>query len=339
MIELKKIIGTAFILLTGFIAFAQGPSLSPYDLKESYLEKRASFERSSTKKIGSDQQKELDRIVTILAENAPNSYEYHFVKYINGNFNTAFKDNLFEAYRLKPDAREVRKEMFGYYALTGNKGKQKELARTLKNSYSTNTKAYYKSLVSSTQITTIFVSGEADAYPLLILQSLGEIRSNIEIVNLDFLQNDSYRKAALQKWGASETAFVGNESSFMKAAMRALKTRAFISSTISQAYLSQVGDFCFLTGLHYQYSCPDQKKALTEFWNKAKGELAAIKLENSTERRLYGNYLPPLLTLYKLKLVQNEKDSALRAGILILAEKVGKETAVEGILKEYEQNE
>ncbi len=339
MSELNKILLTCLLLFVGTISFAQGGSLSPYDLKESYLEKRASYESSSTKQIASQNQKELDRIVEVLEVNAPASYEYHLVKYINGNFDVSQKNHLFEAYSLKPDALEVRKEMFGFYALTGDNSKQKEFALKIKNSYSSNVLNYYKVLVSNSKVRTVFLSGEEDAYPLLVLQSLGQIRNDISIVNLDFLQNDDYRKRVQKKLGMSNTSFVGSESKFLTTALGSINDKAFVSTTVGQSYIRGVADNCYLTGLHYQYSCSNQRKELDAFWTTTQQKISGLNLESRADKKLYTNFLPPLLTLYKLKIGAQEKDPILRKGIMTLAQKTGKETAVNEILKEYEQTE
>ena len=334
-----KIVMVCLVLLLGFDAVGQGASLSPYDLKESYLEKRMRYESSATKKIAAENQQELDRLVRVLEENAPNSYEFHLVKYINGNFDLSLKDHLFKAYELKPDEQQVKREMFGYYALTENNGKQKEFAKLIEASYTQNTLNYYKLLTSNSKIKTLFLSGEADAYPVLVLQSLGKIRKDIELINLDFLLNDKYRMRVQNRIGMSNTPFAGQEHLFIHAANAALSSGVYFSSTISQKYLRKQADQYFLTGLYYQYKCANQLAELEAFWKNGQQSLNGLSLKSSTEKRLYSNFLPPLLTLYKIKMEQAEKDAPLRKDIQTLAKKVGKESAVEEILKVYDQIE
>lgn len=326
-------------LLSGVRAIGQGASLSPYDLKESYLEKRATYESSSSKIIATENQKELDRLVSVLEENAPNSYEYHLVKYINGNYDLSFKEHLFKAYELKPDTREVKREMFGYYALIGDNAKQKEFAKRIESTYSKNTLNYYKLLTSNSKMKTLFLSGEEDAYPLMVLQSLGKVRSNIHLINLDFLVNEKYRISTQKKIGMSNARFLGRESTFMNSALSALLDKAFISTTISQSYISAQAENCYLTGLHYQYRCSNQVVELTKFWKDGEQNLSALTLNSSSEKRLYSNFLPPLLTLYKIKVESGEKDLVLRKDIEVLAQKVSLTEKVEGILKAYDQIE
>ncbi len=337
--EILKIVMISLVLLVGLRANGQGPSLSPYDLKASYLEKRASYESSATKKIADKNQEELDRIVSVLEENAPNSYEYHLVKYINGNYDVSLKEHLFKAYELKPDEREVKREIFGYYVLIGDAAKQKEFAKLIESTYSKNTLNYFKLLAANPKMKILFLSGEADAYPLMVLQRLGKVRSTIHLINLDFLVNEKYRISTQKKIGMSNVRFHGQENMFINTALSKLMSEAYISTTISQRYIRESADNCYLTGLHYQYHCPDQVAELTDFWKNGQLNLNALVLNSSTEKRLYSNFLPPLLTLYKIKIESGEKDIVLRNDIATLAKKVSMEEKVEGILKAYDQIE
>jgi hypothetical protein len=320
-------------------SFAQGPSLSPHELKESYFEKRASFEQRSTKAISSANQVELDRIVTILTENAPNSYEYHLVKYVNGNFDASLAIHLLEAYKLKPNSTEVLREMFGYYAMMNDQTKTKEIASVLKNQYTTAEFAYYESLFSTSTGTFYLFSGESDAYPALVLQSLGKIRSNATIINLDFLQNDAYRKRIQSQVGGLNMKFLGNEAAFVSAMINAKSSTFCVSTTVSQNYLGSLVSSMTITGLVYQKDAQDQKARLQKFWNQVQPTFESLILSGSSGNALYGNYLPPLLTLYRLKILNSEKDLILRNGIVALAQKIGEVEAVNGILSDYEQIE
>lgn len=345
MTILKRVNRFKYIILSGLIwcfcvaSFAQGPSLSPHDLKESYFEKRASFEQRSTKVISPANQVELDRIVNILAENAPNSYEYHLVKYVNGNFDASLANHLLEAYKLKPTSTEVLREMFGYYAMMNDQTKTKEIASVLKNQYTTAELAYYESVFSSSTGTFYLFSGESDAYPALVLQSLGKIRSNVTIINLDFLQNDNYRKRIQSLVGGLNMKFIANEAAFVSAMINAKSSTFCVSTTVSQNYLGSLVSSMNITGLIYQKDAQDQKGKLQKFWNQVQPTLASLALSSSKEKALYGNYLPPLLTLYKLKIMNNEKDLILKNGIVALAQKIGEVEAVNGILSDYEQIE
>ncbi len=338
----KKHITRLLLLLFYFKAlsgFGQGASLSPHDLMESYFEKKESYLSPSSKVISETNQKELDRIKQVLAENAPNSFEYHLVTYVNGNFDVSLKPHLFEAYKLKPDDLRVNKELFAYYTLTGDAAKQKEFATKIKSSYSSNTLAYYRFLLTQKTNGFIVFSGSSDAYPALVVQTLNGTKIGGSIINLDFLRNDVYRKKIQDMVGGFNMKFLGNEAAFIAALLRSPTAHVSVASTVSQTYLRDVANSTFLVGLFYNYREADQRNELEAFWKKAQVIFSEITLSNRSEKALYSNFLPPLLTLYKLKCAQKERDTTLRSGILTLAQKVDKEAVVTEIVKGYEQLE
>lgn len=340
--KVNKQLNRQFLLLFFFSAFAgfgQGASLSPHDLMESYFEKKTSYIPSSSKEISEINQKELDRITQVLADNAPNSYEYHLVKYANGNFDLSLKSHLFEAYKLKPDDSRVNKELFAYYTLTGDLAKQKEFANKIKGSYAANTLAYYRFLLAQKSKGYIVFSGAIDAYPALVVQALSPTKMGVKIINLDFLQNEFYRKQIQDGVGGMNMKFLGNEVAFIAALMRSPTAFVSVSSTVSQAYLRDVSSNTFLVGLMYGYRVLDQRSELESFWKKTQVTFSELTLTSRSDKALYSNFLPPLLTLYKLKCGSKEKDETLRSGIVTLSQKLDKEALISEILKGYEQVE
>ena len=79
--------------------------------------------------------------------------------------------------------------------------------------------------------------------------------------------------------------------------------------------------------------------ALRKFWALAQNYLAQLNLDNRTEKAIHRNFLPPLLTLYKLKCAEKEKDLNLRKAIHLLGKETGKEAIVSELVNTYEQSE
>jgi|GEM_PF-2071890 len=320
-------------------AIGQVASLSPKDLYGSYLEKKTASIQSSTKVISKNNQAELDRLEGLLEVNAAASFEYHLVKYMNGNYDLSLSNHLFEAAKLKPDDARLNRELFGYYVLTGNTAKQKEVAATIKGQFSANSIMYYQQLFLNKKSGFYVFSSDEDAYPALILQSQGRVSSDLQIVNLDFLQNDVYRKKIQDKIGGMNMKFLGNESAFISALINSRSSQVSISTTVSQSYLANSSSQLYITGLTYESGVLNQVQLLESFWKTSQPFLKNITLVSSGDKALYSNFLPPLLTLYKLKRGNGLVDETLKAGILLLAKKVDKESAVSTIIKAYEQQE
>lgn len=339
MKKIKYIWSLGIILLLNVSVFGQGPSMSPYDLKESYIEKRAAFKRINTKGVSTDEQAQLDRIVDILEKNAPNSFEYHFVKYLNGRYDLSLADRLMEAKRLQPDNVDLIPELFAYYLLIGDDKQASVYGKQVLRGVSKNTQNYYKAVLDDKTITTLLAGGVEDALPLLALQASGQIRSNVEIINFDFLLNDDYLNIINAKYGLGSLQFFNNEKAYLLKLLPKAGGGLALSTTINQAYFTSVADKMFITGLTYRYGSENQIIHLQNFWNRAKNELDGLTLNNRSERLLYRNYLPPLMTYYQLIPKGSAIRKEIKEVIIKLTEQTGKKEEVLAIIKAYDQIE
>jgi hypothetical protein len=333
---MQKICTIIFLLLSS-ISFAQGSSLSLYDLKEAYLEKRDYYYKNGEKSITAEEQAELDKLVTILKENGAQSFDYHLIKYINSNYDLTQKDHLLEAYRLKPDDRRVNIEMFGYAMLTNNTSDQKKFALKVKAYTSEASWNYYSVLANKTGESVVFFSQAEDAYPAMAKQIIEKGKTTF--ISLDLLKNETYRKGVQKKLSMPNTAFVGNESEFLKVALKGSPTNCFIATTVPQRYMMGMGNQCYLMGLYYQYKPTDQYSVLQAFYAQIDKTLPLLSGYTNRDKKLYNNYLPPLLTLYKMKKLNGESDMELRKKIIELATGLNKTETVNKILAAYDKLE
>lgn len=129
---------------------------------------------------------------------------------------------------------------------------------------------------------------------------------------------------------------LGSEKEYLKAILTNSTNKIYVSSTVPQDYMALVADKIFITGLFYQYGNVDQLSALNNFWNKIKvKDMSQITLSKSAESKLYGNYLPPLLTLFMF----DKSDAVLKTTIKAIAAKVGKTAEVDEIITTIESGE
>ena len=212
--------------------------------------------------------------------------------------------------------------------------KAKALLCSVSSYYSANTLAYYKDALPAAG--GIFVSSISDAIPFYINQLKAGTEKDVLIINMDFLINDTYRSKMSVYIGNGNPVFFGNEASYIKSAMNQ-NSKIHFASTISQAYLSGNEEQVFLTGLSYQANPASQIVLLEAFWNKvSKRNFSSLSL-NYSERKLYTNYLPPLLTLYRLQLLRGAKNEVVRKAIVALEAKVEQTKKVNTILNDHEK--
>ncbi len=332
MSNMRSLICFLLFIAAPLIGFSQSEDLSLAELKTQYLKKRSSFASSSTKVITTEQQTELNTLVAQLKSKDAESFEYNLILWINGNYNTALQENLFKAYALNAADETVVREMLGFYLITSNLAKQKDFLTKVQKHYTAAELAYYQDAMPTTK-SILVSSNQEDMYGFLIAQTAFGKGTDVQVINLDFMKNESYREMVSNNSGITDVTFLGNEKNYLKTMLGGSAKKIFISATVPQEYLSSVSDKIYLTGLSYQYGNIDQFAALNDFWKKMKSkDLTQITLSKSAESKLYGNYLPPLLTLYMMQ----PGDALLKTTIRSIAEKVGKTAEVDDILKEID---
>lgn len=326
---MKRIIFLAGLLFGGFVLFAQSTDLSLSELKEKYFEKRRSFSSSSTKKITADQQSELDNLVNQMKEKDANSFEYNLSSYVNGNYNLDLKDNLLKAYELNSSDETVIREMLGYYILTYNSSRQKEFLLKLQKYYTTNELAYYVDALPETKCL-LLTSNQEDYYGYLLAQTVSGKGVNVSVVCMDLMKNTSYREMVSNNSGITDLTFLGNEKNYVAKLVES--GNVCVALTVPQDYLANVSDRVFMTGLFYQYNVTNQYQLLSVFWEKVKArDIASLSFSGSAEKKLYANYLAPLITLYMF----TPDDVVLELAIRSLAKKVDRSEDVAEILEQY----
>jgi len=319
-------------LTTGLFAFSQTDRPTASELMTSYFQLRDDALGFSSKKISAEKQAELNELVEKIKAFDEESFEYNYVLYVNGNYNTELSPALFKAYAFDNTNEGVIKEMLGFYVLTSNTAKQKEFLTKVQKFYTAAEIAYYADALPDSKAIVV-TSNQEDMYGFLVAQQVNGIATNVQVINMDFMKNATYRKMVSATVGITDQDFVGNEKTYLKTMLRAATSKVYISATVPQDYLSLVSDNVFLTGLSYQYGSIDQFTALNEFWLKIKTkDMSQLALTRYSEKYLYANYLPPLLTLYMLQ----PDDPVLKLTIEAIAAKTGKTAEVNELLKDIE---
>lgn len=309
---------------------AQPESLS--SLKDEYFKKRSSFTSSSTKKFSTEEQTELNTYVAKAKELDENSFEYHLMLYVNGNYNTDLKESLFKAYSLNSADKIVIREMLAFYIITANTSKQNEFLSKVSKQYSDSEIKYYTDALDESA-GVILTSGQEDFFGFLSAQLISGIGSSKQIFCLDLMKNDSYRQLVSNNCGINDMTFLGNEKNYLKVLLSTSSKKIAVSMTVPQEYLSNISSGVYITGLNYRYGNFDQTSLLKIFWEKIKTkDLTTISLKTSAEKKLYANYLVPLLAYYMIE----PQEVLLKTTIIAIADKVGKKTEVNEILNEID---
>lgn len=223
------------------------------------------------------------------------------------------------------------KNEFKQFLISNQLSKQKKLSKPILNLYSTNTILYYQHLLSSLPHQSIIITnGVNDTYILIALQRLKQFNTKVKIVSLSLLNEPKYKQ---QKEKELSILLSTDPQNNIKRLIERYKV--FISSTVNFKYYKSKSNQLFVTGLVLESNCNNQLEKLNLFWKDVKRkDITSLKL-NSSEKKLYQNYLPPLLTLYKLYQLNNYDTKILKQDILKLAKQINQKEKVEQILKKY----
>lgn len=275
--------------------------------------RKSASTQSSQRSPSQDQQLQMNEVVSYYEKNQPNSFEYHYFKYVSGNYDVSLVNHLYEAQKLKPKNTDVIVQLAAYEYITSNDVDLKihldQLVERLK--IESELPVYAQHLLESVDQNGVLIThGFDDTYSALYVQKNKNIRSDVLIISLDFLQSEHYRKTLFGK------GFVLPERSVIDVAyleqfcaLNAQK-KLQLSLTIPKPYLQALVSKLDVLGLTFTYdqkerNFPEQNQ---QIWNKisADGKLFNYTLEKS--KKLSSNYLPMMLALKsQYALDQNEE--------------------------------
>ena len=200
---------------------------------------------------------------------------------------------------------------------------QKRTALKLKPYYSNATYTYYRLLLANLPKNALLITNsENDTYPIRIIQILEKNRLDVTVISLKLTENENYRlfvnssyKLKLQQ---------GDPRSNIQQILKKYPN-TFFSVTVNQSYWRNY----YLNGLHVAVLNENTNQKLGIFYQTyLKYNVLNMNLTNS-DKLLYKNLLPPLITLYKTDTTVLK----LKKDILLLAEKLAMEAEVKLILE------
>ena len=310
-----------------------------------YKASRYSNYTNTSNKINENAQKELDNIVNDMKKNVPNSFEFNYAKYWNGNNDISLFPYLEKAYQIGPNNTELYDDMIAYYELTGNDAKKKEFCEKWYNNKDIPDqviKYNYNVLMSLEQDAVIITNGDYDTYPLWVLQNVKNIRKDVCVINKNLIAHDSYRINKFKAIGICDVVNLNPGTSpltwFKALCEKNPEKTIYFGLTIAPEILSTMKDKLYLTGLVYRFSNTgiDNVPILKKNWEEKFDVKYFSDLIKESSNPINTNYLVPMLVLYKyyLKINQQEPAEDLLKEIKMIAKKSGKENTVERFLNE-----
>lgn len=250
------------------------------------------------------QQQAMDEAVSSLEKSAPNSFEYHYYKYVAGNYDVSLIEHLDKAESIRPNNADVHVQKAAYYHITKDNKKAKEyLSKLVSSKRLDNDLKHYAEdlLLSVPKNGTLLTHGFDDTYSVLYTQLNFNVRSDVRVISLDMLQSDEYR-LELKAEGYLIPARTSVDVSFFKDFVSQNESKSIaISLTTPKEYFKPVQGDLYLTGLVFEYHSNDYDNLHRNenLWEKKLKKYPVNNSTNDKMKNLSSNYLPMLLVLYK----------------------------------------
>lgn len=301
-------------------AMPSSPGSNAYQLAPGYQEANYGFTNSKVQSSqqpmqrtpSAAQQQEMDEAVGYFAQNAPNSFEYHYFTYTSGNYDVTRIENLRAAEQIMPENSDVHAQLAAYNIITRDADSadlyiDKMLSSGRLNS---NTLLYAEDLLLSVPDEGVLIThGFDDTYSAYKKQQADGVREDVTLISLDFLQSDFYRTLLKEdgfEFPEQDVIDVNYLKSFCE--LNASKPIS-ISMTTPKQYFLPIQSNLYVTGLVFEYhqEVYNNFDRNEELWNSGLSKHLIEDAKDEKSKQLSANYLPMLLQMRKVYGQKEEK--------------------------------
>lgn len=207
----------------------------------------------------------LQQIVQNMELYVPDSYEYHYVTWLNSNNNPNQFSHLEKAHQLMPNNPEPILSLIIYYEINGNNKKKNEYIEKYNTTgdFSPGLLNYaYNVLIGLEENAIILTEGDKDTEAILLSQGKA-IRSDVQLININLLLIKSYRNRIFNELGIDTLNYdpLSNEQTYQlfqqsiiaHLASNQYNRPVYSSLTVSNEYINPISNF-YLIGLAQKYS-------------------------------------------------------------------------------------
>lgn len=248
-------------------------------------------------------QNQMNEAVEQLSFTAPESFEYHFYSYQAGNYNTDLVDYLNKAEALRPNNSDVQIQKASYHLIK----EETEMASTYLEKLKVSSRLsqdviHYTEdlLISASQNETLITHGFDDGYGVLYQQLNKKIRTDVQLISLDFMQSPQYRSSLTDKGYQLPKRDIIDVTYLKEFCELNEKKGISISTTVPKEYLTGIADRLYVAGLVLEYKKEvnyDNFNRNESLWNIDLKKTITTNVVSEKGRQLSANYLPMLLYL------------------------------------------
>lgn len=288
----------------------EAPTIKSYSTTFTHSKQQASVQR--TQRTPSEmQQKQMDNVVDQLEETAPESFEFHYYKYVAGNYDISLIDHLKKAETLKPNNSDVQTQMAAYYLIKNDsKSTLTYLTKLVDNSKLTKDVLNYSEdlLQSAPENGVLITHGFDDTYSVSYLQLKNKLRTDVQIISLDLLQSKDYRKLLSERGFVMPERTVIDVQFLKEFCSKNVTKNLSVSMTTPKEYLTSIQQNLFVVGLVFEYHTDltfDNFFKNNYLWYEVFSKKIISTAVTEKSKQLGANYLPMLL---HLRMVYSQKN-------------------------------
>jgi len=211
-------------------------------------------------------------------------------------------------------------------------------AKKMELKFTGNHERYYIDVLKGVPENAILITNNLeDTYGLLCLQLYSKYRTSVSVISLGLMKSSpKYATTILNKHNISTGFDEISPSIYLSRILKESEQKVFISLTVNPKVYADYKKELFITGLSLEYKSANNYQSLVRFNESIKEVLFTVQ-HLTIEKKMYANYLPPLLTLYKMNIERWGESKKVRSRILWIAKYLEVENEVTELLKTYEK--
>lgn len=213
-------------------------------------------------------------IVSQMQEYIPNTFMYYYLSYLTNGIGTDNNQNLLKAYEMNPHYPGIASSMVSYAESSMQPDLRKEVNEAWyeDNYISHQLMNYcYNTLMSVEPNGILFTQGDNDTYPTWMLQDALGVRTDVTVINIDFLLLDDFRNHFFKELNLPEMKLGEINSDEYHANWEKVvhhilnnykgKKAQHLSLTLYNHLYDDFTDELLVSGLTLKYSKPDPELA------------------------------------------------------------------------------
>jgi hypothetical protein len=224
-------------------------------------------ETDSLNTKGGNRFSRLRSILDRMQLHVPESFEYNFAMWLNGNGSPELLPYLEKAHWLKPDEPEPLLSLAYHHELTSDTARRNSFLAVYyrTGAHSPGLLNYAWNMLAALDSNAIvFTEGDKDTDGMLVLQGARNFRRDVRVVNVNLLLNAAYRRKLMTELGVAPFDFdpMQNDASLdrykrglvRRFAENASRRPVYVAVSVSEPYREAVAAELYLDGLAYRYS-------------------------------------------------------------------------------------